>query len=109
VLDDAIAAHLKGSAGTKSEKEDAFHALVRGRPRKPIANVKVLGFEVDAYWPELRLVVEVDGPATNGRAPSGATGDRIGRCVPLATPCCASPTSRSSSGRGTCSPRSTPR
>lgn len=61
MLDDAIAAHLKGSAGTKSEKEDAFHALVRGRPRKPIANVKVLGFEVDAYWPELRLVVEVDG------------------------------------------------
>jgi very-short-patch-repair endonuclease len=29
---------------------------------KPIANVKVLGHEVDAYWPEFRLVVEVDGP-----------------------------------------------
>ena len=29
---------------------------------KPIANVKVLGEEVDAYWPEFKLVVEIDGP-----------------------------------------------
>jgi hypothetical protein len=62
VLDEAIEAHLKGSAGSKSEKEDAFHALGRGKWPKPIANVKVLGDEVDAYWPEFKLVVEVDGP-----------------------------------------------
>jgi very-short-patch-repair endonuclease len=40
---------------------------VRGRLPKPIANVKVLGFEVDAYWPELSLVVEVDGPGHERR------------------------------------------
>ncbi|HEY6887388.1 MAG TPA: DUF559 domain-containing protein [Solirubrobacter sp.] len=62
VLEEAIDAHLKGSAGTKSDKEDAFHALLGDDVPRPIANVKVLGYEVDAYWPELRLVVEVDGP-----------------------------------------------
>ena len=31
VLDEAIDAHLAGSAGIKSENEDAFHALIRGR------------------------------------------------------------------------------
>ena len=61
-LDEAIDAHLKGSAGTKSEKEDLFHALLGDRLPKPIANVKVLGHEVDAYWPEFRLIAEVDGP-----------------------------------------------
>jgi very-short-patch-repair endonuclease len=29
---------------------------------KPIANVKVLGHEVDAYWPEFKLIAETDGP-----------------------------------------------
>ncbi|MDA0160160.1 endonuclease domain-containing protein [Solirubrobacter ginsenosidimutans] len=62
VLEEAIDAHLKGSAGTKSDKEDEFHALLGDRVPKPIANVKVLGHEVDAFWPEFRLVVEVDGP-----------------------------------------------
>ncbi len=62
VLEEAIELHLRGSAGSKSEKEDAFHALGRGRWPKPIANVKVLGEEVDAYWPQFKLVVEIDGP-----------------------------------------------
>ena len=62
VLEEALDAHRRGSAGTKSEKEDAFHALVRGHMPKPIANVKVLGHEVDAYWPEFKLVAEIDGP-----------------------------------------------
>ena len=62
VLEEAIDAHLKGSAGTKSDKEDAFHALLGDRVPKPIANVTVLGHQVDAFWPEFRLVVEVDGP-----------------------------------------------
>jgi hypothetical protein len=61
VLEEAIEAHLAGSAGSKSEKEDAFHALGRGKWPKAIANVKVLGHEVDAYWPDLKLIVEVDG------------------------------------------------
>ena len=62
VLDEAIADHLTGSAGSKSDKEDAFHALGRGQWPRPIANVKVLGEEVDAYWPQFKLVVEIDGP-----------------------------------------------
>jgi very-short-patch-repair endonuclease len=62
VLEEAIDAHRKGSAGTKSEKEDAFHALLRGNMAKPIADVKVLGHEVDAYWPESKLIAEIDGP-----------------------------------------------
>jgi hypothetical protein len=62
VLEEAIGEYLKGSAGTKSDKEDMFHALLGNEVPKPIANVKVLGHEVDAYWPELRLIVEVDGP-----------------------------------------------
>jgi very-short-patch-repair endonuclease len=61
-LEQAIDAYRKGSAGTKSEKEDAFHAIVRGKLPKPIANVKVLGHEVDAFWPESKLVAEIDGP-----------------------------------------------
>jgi uncharacterized protein DUF559 len=61
VFEEAIEAHLKGSAGSKSEKEDAFHALGRGRWPRAIANVKVLGHEVDAFWPEFKLIAEVDG------------------------------------------------
>jgi very-short-patch-repair endonuclease len=61
-LEEAIGEYLRGSAGSKSEKEDAFHAIVRDRLQKPIANVKVLGHEVDAYWPEHKLIAEVDGP-----------------------------------------------
>jgi hypothetical protein len=48
-LEEAIELHRKGSAGSKSEKEDMFHALGRGRWPRAIANVKVLGHEVDAY------------------------------------------------------------
>ena len=61
-LEEAIDAHRRGSAGTRSETEDAFHALLRGGMPKPIANVKVLGHEVDADWPEVKLIAEIDGP-----------------------------------------------
>jgi hypothetical protein len=61
-LEEAIDLHRQGSAGTKSEKEDAFHALIKGRLPDPIANVKVLGHQVDAFWPERRFIAEVDGP-----------------------------------------------
>ena len=110
VLEEAIEAHLKGSAGSKSEKEDAFHALGRGRFPKAIANVKVLGHEVDAYWPEFKLIAEVDGapsraPAGEAPGPARATASS----GPPATRCCASPTSRSSSGPRTWSRRFRPR
>jgi very-short-patch-repair endonuclease len=47
---------------TRSRLERAFHALVTAHelPR-PIVNGRVNGYEVDAHWPQHRLIVEVDG------------------------------------------------
>ena len=47
---------------TRSEAERALLTLVRraGLPR-PVTNVRVGRYEVDALWPSERLVVEVDG------------------------------------------------
>lgn len=49
---------------TRSELERAFLDLchVHGLPR-PLVNQFVAGFEVDAFWPRQRLVVELDGYA----------------------------------------------
>lgn len=54
VLDD-------GAPRTRSEAERVLQALVRraALPR-PRTNVRIAGFEVDSYWPDSRLVVEVD-------------------------------------------------
>lgn len=51
-----------GPALTRSEAEALFLALLRnyGVPR-PRTNVVVCGFEVDFYWPDRGVVVEVDG------------------------------------------------
>lgn len=52
---------------TRSVLEDRFLALVRKRGwPKPQVNAWVQGFEVDFYWPEAALVVEVDGFAAHG-------------------------------------------
>jgi Transcriptional regulator, AbiEi antitoxin/Protein of unknown function (DUF559) len=67
VLRAALKGRAAGSAGTKSGLEDRFLALIRraGLP-EPLPNVHVEAagsrIEVDAYWPELRLCVEIDGP-----------------------------------------------
>ena len=62
-LDEAIELWLAGSAGLKSRLERAFLRLViEAGLTKPIPNIHVAGAEVDAYWPDLRLVVEIDGP-----------------------------------------------
>ncbi|TVP79273.1 MAG: DUF559 domain-containing protein [Gemmatimonadales bacterium] len=51
-----------GPALTRSEAERRFLDLVRGaRLPPPKTNVKIGPWEVDAYWPRARLVVEVDG------------------------------------------------
>lgn len=49
---------------TRSSLEDLFGALCRKRGMPaPAVNAKLLGFEVDALWPQQRLVVELDGYA----------------------------------------------
>jgi very-short-patch-repair endonuclease len=57
-------AALTSPSLTRSEAEQRLKELVRraGLPA-PITNTKVKGWEVDALWPNQRLVVEVDGYA----------------------------------------------
>jgi very-short-patch-repair endonuclease len=52
---------------TRSEAERRLRALVKkaGLPA-PRTNVKIAGLEVDAVWPDAKLVVEVDGFAYHG-------------------------------------------
>jgi very-short-patch-repair endonuclease len=67
VLEAALAEHMVGSAGTRSDLEDEFLALVaRAGLPSPLVNVQVQAaertIEVDFHWPDHRLCVEVDGP-----------------------------------------------
>lgn len=60
-----LRAALLGDGGavlTRSEAEERLLALVleHGLPR-PEVNVRVVGLEVDFYWPDQKLVVESDG------------------------------------------------
>ena len=59
---------------------------------RPDTNRKLLGIEVDFHWPDLGLVIEIDGPPHRSRPPSrltdaerdlhlGAAGYRVVRCV----------------------------
>jgi hypothetical protein len=52
---------------TRSEGERRLKALVNaaGLP-PPVTNARVAGWEVDAFWPAHRLIVEVDGFAYHG-------------------------------------------
>jgi hypothetical protein len=60
ILDTALELHASGSAGTRSDPEDAFLALIEPTDLPtPLVNVKADGLEVDFRWP--RLCVEVDG------------------------------------------------
>jgi hypothetical protein len=63
VLTKALALNRTGSAGTRSELEDRFLALSckSGLP-EPLVNTHVEELEVDFHWPQLNMVVEVDGP-----------------------------------------------
>jgi hypothetical protein len=61
VLDRALALNASGSAGTRSDLEDAFLAIVEGAGLpEPLVNTPTLDVEPDFRWPG--LVVEVDGP-----------------------------------------------
>lgn len=58
----ALLAAPTGPAFTRSEAEERFLTLIRKAGlRPPETNVGVRGFEVDAFWREERLVVEIDG------------------------------------------------
>lgn len=48
-----------------AEPEMLFACRLAGLP-DPVVNGRVGGIEVDLHWPELRLVVEVDGWALHG-------------------------------------------
>jgi very-short-patch-repair endonuclease len=65
----ALQQRRQGSTATKSDLEEMFLALTdaAGIPR-PEVNVLVEGFEVDAAWRDVRLVVELDGRDTHGTA-----------------------------------------
>jgi Protein of unknown function (DUF559) len=61
VLERALRIHLSGGSGSRSRLEKRFRRLVVGAGLpEPRINVRVNGFEVDAYWPG--LCVEIDGP-----------------------------------------------
>jgi very-short-patch-repair endonuclease len=52
---------------TRSERERALMKLVaQAQLPKPLTNVRLHGFLVDAYWPEQRLVLEFDGWQAHG-------------------------------------------
>lgn len=62
---------------TRSELERRFLELAEAAELpKPQVNVKVAGFEVDIFWPEWRLVVELDGRAVHS-VPRAFEQDRI--------------------------------
>ncbi len=57
-----LLAGREGSTVTRSEAEERFLALIRaaGLPT-PQMQAAIAGFAVDAYWPQARFVVEIDG------------------------------------------------
>jgi very-short-patch-repair endonuclease len=78
---EAIELSLAGSAGIKSRLERVFlqHVIDAGLT-KPIPNIHVAGTQVDAYWPDVRLAVEIDGP-NHMRPPSIVTDDSCDRLL----------------------------
>jgi very-short-patch-repair endonuclease len=67
LLERALEAHANGSAGTKSDLEDQVltHIQATNLPA-PLVNASVQTphklIEVDLFWPDQGLIVEVDGP-----------------------------------------------
>lgn len=61
-----LAAADLGADVTDSELEDAFVTFARRyRLPRPLLNRTVLGFRVDALWPDARLAIELDGRTTH--------------------------------------------
>jgi nucleotide-binding universal stress UspA family protein/very-short-patch-repair endonuclease len=52
---------------TRSKAERILKRLVKeAELERPIFNTRVMGVEVDAYWPRLQIVIEVDGYDAHG-------------------------------------------
>lgn len=75
----ALAALLQRAAGhtvTRSEAEERLLSLIRTADLPvPRLNARVSGYEVDAFWPEHHVVVEVDGLSFHS-SPSSFERDR---------------------------------
>jgi very-short-patch-repair endonuclease len=64
----ALLALEQDTGFTRSEAERVLKRIVgESGIERPIFNTHVEGVEVDAYWPRLKLVIEVDGYLTHGR------------------------------------------
>jgi len=64
----AIRALLDDPRMTRSERERVLLRLIaQAQLPKPLTNVRVQGYLVDAYWPEHGLVLEFDGWQAHGR------------------------------------------
>jgi very-short-patch-repair endonuclease len=73
----AVLAAYRGTADTRSKLERDFRALIlkAGLP-EPQHNAVVAGLSVDVYWPEWKLVVELDGEPYHNN-PHAFENDRI--------------------------------
>jgi hypothetical protein len=72
----ALSTHMPELAKTRSELEVDFLLLCeRYRMPMPLMNRTIHGVEVDAWWPDFNLVVELDGDA-NHRKPAQRSKDR---------------------------------
>jgi hypothetical protein len=66
----ALDSYIPQLALTKSDLEDDFLVLcVKHQIPLPQVNVCVHGEEVDCYWPDIALVVELDGGGNHGTSP----------------------------------------
>jgi predicted transcriptional regulator of viral defense system len=73
----AVLAAYRGTADTRSGLERSFRALIaRAGLPEPQYNVLVAGLTVDVYWPEWRLVVELDGRPYHS-SPRALESDRL--------------------------------
>ena len=72
-----LATLVSTAAPTRSRLERDFRRLLRehGLPQ-PVSNGFVCGHEVDLHWPELKLVVEIDGYGIHGHRRAFET-DRV--------------------------------
>jgi very-short-patch-repair endonuclease len=73
----AVLAAYRGTADTRSGLERGFRALIaKAALPEPQFNVLVAGLTVDVYWPEWKLVVELDGRPYHN-SPTAHESDRI--------------------------------